>query len=197
MSSRLVRNSVVLVVLAVFGLALLWTYIVPSNPTAAYTYSQLLKDAGQGKVMSVTQDGTRLAVNLKNDARNPLAVVVPSEFINVNAEVCAAAGSSDLATCTITYAAVEESAAGQWIGLLITAFLPVLLIVGVFFFFMRQAQGTNNQAMSFGKSRARMFLGNKTVITFNDVAGVDEAKQELTEVVEFLKYPEKFNSLGA
>ena len=59
---------------------------------------------------------------------------------------------------------------------------------------MRQAQGTNNQAMSFGKSRARMFLGNKTVVTFNDVAGVDEAKQELTEVVEFLKYPEKFNS---
>ena len=81
--------------------------------------------------------------------------------------------------------------------LLITAFLPVLLIGGFIFFMMRQAQGTNNQAMSFGKSRARMFLGNKTVITFNDVAGVDEAKQELTEVVEFLKYPEKFNSLGA
>ena len=61
----------------------------------------------------------------------------------------------------------------------------------------RQAQGTNNQALSFGKSRARMFLGNKTVVTFQDVAGVDEAKTELQEVVEFLKYPEKFNSLGA
>jgi cell division protease FtsH len=83
------------------------------------------------------------------------------------------------------------------VGLLITALLPVLLIGGFIFFMMRQAQGTNNQAMSFGKSRARMCLGNKTVVTFNDVAGVDEAKQELTEVVEFLKYPEKFNSLGA
>ena len=75
--------------------------------------------------------------------------------------------------------------------------LPLLIIGGFIFFMMRQAQGTNNQAMSFGKSRARMFLGNKTVVTFNDVAGVDEAKTELQEVVEFLKYPEKFNSLGA
>ena len=74
---------------------------------------------------------------------------------------------------------------------------PILLI-GVFLWFMfRQAQGSNNQAMSFGNSRARMFVGNKTVITFADVAGVDEAKTELQEVVEFLKYPEKFNSLGA
>jgi len=72
-----------------------------------------------------------------------------------------------------------------------------MLIGGFLFFMMRQAQGTNNQAMSFGKSRARMFLGNKTVVTFADVAGVDEAKTELQEVVEFLKYPEKFNSLGA
>ena len=96
-----------------------------------------------------------------------------------------------------TFVATEPSAAGGILTLLITALLPVLLIGGFIFFMMRQAQGTNNQAMSFGKSRARMFLGNKTVVTFNDVAGVDEAKQELTEVVEFLKYPEKFDSLGA
>ena len=85
----------------------------------------------------------------------------------------------------------------SWIGLLLTGLLPLLVIGGFIFFMMRQAQGTNNQALSFGKSRARMFLGNKTVVTFADVAGVDEAKTELQEVVEFLKYPEKFNSLGA
>ena len=84
-----------------------------------------------------------------------------------------------------------------WISILVTGLLPILIIGGFIFFMMRQAQGTNNQAMSFGKSRARMFLGNKTVVTFADVAGVDEAKTELQEVVEFLKYPEKFNSLGA
>jgi cell division protease FtsH len=198
LSSRLVRNSVVLVVLAVFGLALMWTYIFDTKSTPPYTYTELLKDAAHPNVItSIEQDGTRLSVVINKDTQHPRTVIVPSEFINVRQEVCSAAGSSDLGTCEINYSAVEESAAGQWLGLLITAFLPVLLIGGFIFFMMRQAQGTNNQAMSFGKSRARMFLGNKTVVTFNDVAGVDEAKQELTEVVEFLKYPEKFNSLGA
>jgi len=198
LSSRLVRNSVVLVVLAVFGLALLWTYIFDSTAAQTYTYTQLLKDARtDGKVTSVEQDGTRLSVVLDGKTERPLVVVVPSEFINVRQEVCAAAGSTDPGSCPISYSAIEPSAAGQWLSTAIFAFLPVLLIGGFIFFMMRQAQGTNNQAMSFGKSRARMFLGNKTVVTFNDVAGVDEAKQELTEVVEFLKYPEKFNSLGA
>ncbi len=204
MSSRLVRNSVVLVVLAVFGLALLWTYIVDSGTTPEYTYSNLLTDASAGKVQSITQDGTKLTVKLQNE--QPKTVIV-SDIGNVDVygQVCTAAGMTtssgtpDLANCakSITYSAVEASAAGGIITTLVISILPVLLIGAFIFFMMRQAQGTNNQAMSFGKSRARMFLGNKTVVTFSDVAGVDEAKQELTEVVEFLKYPEKFNSLGA
>ena len=83
-----------------------------------------------------------------------------------------------------------------WLGVL-GGFLPFLLLAGLFLFMMRQAQGTNNQAMSFGKSRARIFTGSKTNVTFADVAGVEEAKQELQEIVEFLKYPEKFVALGA
>jgi len=88
------------------------------------------------------------------------------------------------------------SSLGNWLGLLGTL-LPVVLIGGFLIFMMRQAQGSNNQALSFGKSRARMFTGNRPSVTFQDVAGVEEAKQELAEIVEFLKYPEKFAALGA
>jgi len=80
---------------------------------------------------------------------------------------------------------------------LITYLVPGLLVVGLIFFMLRQAQGSNNQALSFGKSRARLFTGDQPTVTFSDVAGVDEAKEELQEVVEFLKEPEKFITLGA
>ncbi len=75
--------------------------------------------------------------------------------------------------------------------------LPFLLLGGAFFFIFRQAQGSNNAAMSFGKSRARMFTGDHPTVTFADVAGVDESKEELREVVEFLREPQKFVALGA
>ncbi|MBI2909739.1 MAG: ATP-dependent metallopeptidase FtsH/Yme1/Tma family protein [Chloroflexi bacterium] len=90
----------------------------------------------------------------------------------------------------------DASHFGNLVGLLIN-FLPLIFFGAVLLFMMRQAQGSNSQAMSFGKSRARMFSSNKPTITFGDVAGVDEAKTELQEVVEFLKYPEKFAALGA
>jgi len=76
-------------------------------------------------------------------------------------------------------------------------FLPFVLMAVLFFFFIRQAQGSNNAAMAFGKSRAKMLTGEHPTVTFEDVAGVDEAKEELQEVVEFLKEPQKFIALGA
>ena len=87
----------------------------------------------------------------------------------------------------------------SWVGILssVVYILPVLLMGGVLWFIFRQAQGSNNQAMAFGKSRARMFSGDHPTVTFADVAGVEEAKEELAEVVEFLREPQKFIQLGA
>ena len=94
---------------------------------------------------------------------------------------------------------IEVKQPSQWGSILsfLSYILPFIIVAGAFFFIFRQAQGSNNAAMSFGKSRARMFSGDQPKVTFSDVAGVDEAKEELQEVVEFLREPQKFISLGA
>ncbi|MAF84905.1 MAG: cell division protein FtsH [Dehalococcoidales bacterium] len=91
---------------------------------------------------------------------------------------------------------VKGSSGIQW-GTLLLNFLPLILIGALLFFLFRRAQGANSQALSFGRSRARLFPANTPTVTFEDVAGVEEAKQEMHEVVEFLKSREKFQSLGA
>jgi cell division protease FtsH len=94
---------------------------------------------------------------------------------------------------------IEVKPPSQWAGILssLLYILPVIFMAGVLWFIFRQAQGSNNAAMAFGKSRARMFSGEHPTVTFEDVAGVEESKQELAEVVEFLKEPQKFIQLGA
>jgi len=96
----------------------------------------------------------------------------------------------------IPFAVEAPTRNSPWPNLL-SSFLPLLLIIGLWFLMIRQAQSGSNQALSFGKSRARLHHESKPKVTFDDVAGVDEAKEELQEIIEFLKHPKKFQALGA
>ncbi len=154
--------------------------------------SQLAQDINDGKVKSVAVQENGLEVTYQDDrtvgSRNESGADLPETLLGLGVRPEALEGT-DLQV-------EPPSPWGEWLAIL-GSFLPFIFLAVLFIFLMRQAQGTNNQALSFGKSRARMFTGEKPTVTFDDVAGVDEAKQELAEVVEFLKEPQKFISLGA
>ena len=197
LNAKFMRNGIVMLVLVAGTVALLYTWVSSSTPQNTTGYSTFYGDVKAGNVTKVVQDGETLTVTKKDGST--YNVVVPNSItgdVYADMQKAAAEGGTTSQLNSVDYTR-NKTADTSWIGLLLTGLLPLIVIGGFIFFMMRQAQGTNNQAMSFGKSRARMFLGNKTVVTFADVAGVDEAKTELQEVVEFLKYPEKFNSLGA
>ncbi len=147
-----------------------------------------------GRVLRIVEDDDRLGVVLRNgdeliSYKEPSATLV---------EQLAALGLGADAL-SLENVKIEIKPPSPWLGFatIFGYILPFLILGGVFWFVFRQAQGSNNAAMSFGKSRARMFSGDHPTVTFEDVAGVEEAKEELHEVVEFLQEPEKFISLGA
>jgi cell division protease FtsH len=143
-------------------------------------------------VTRIKVSGDRLTVYYKDDST---AIAQKESGSSAKEELLNLGVTSEELT-SVEWESETPSDWSNWIALLGYT-LPALFVIGIIWFMMRQAQGSNNQAISFGKSRARMFTGDQPTITFEDVAGVEEAKEELQEVVEFLKEPEKFISLGA
>ena len=165
-----------------------WSSIQGNNNTSDWTYSTLVTNIQDGQVKKVEIKGTdAVATDSGGHTHN---VTVPD---CTGAGTCwfyALAGQADIK--------IDSSNSGTYlISVLLPNIILVVLIGAFMWWVLRQTQSGNNQAISFGRSRARMVAGDKPAITFADVAGVEEAKQELTEIVEFLKYPEKFVALGA
>jgi cell division protease FtsH len=163
-----------------------WQQIESSSKGSQWTYSTLVNKAQQGQVKAVDIKGNAAVATGRDDSKHD--VVLPDDTSPLSTELVKDG-------VDVTY----ENASGgaYWITVLLPNLILLLLIGGFMWYILRQTQSGNNQAMSFGRSRARMVAGDKPQVTFADVAGVDEAKTELTEIVEFLKYPEKFVALGA
>ncbi|MEJ2208303.1 MAG: ATP-dependent zinc metalloprotease FtsH [Anaerolineae bacterium] len=152
----------------------------------------LASEIKQGEVSKITIEGETLTIERVNGSN---ATSHKAEDAGL-AEVMSNLGVTTEQLRGLTVEVAPPSGIFNWLGIL-SWVLPLIVIVAFFFFIFRQAQNSGNQAMSFGKSRARMFTGEKPTVTFDDVAGVEEAKQELSEIVEFLKEPQKFIALGA
>jgi len=178
------------------GLALLYAYRSQTVSVPEVDISKAQQDVNAGQIRSVTIVANKATLQFKDTDTHKEQTTVP-EPDTILSKTVQDYNATHLASDQVALKFQENNNSLSIVGSIVLSLLPVLLIGGFFFYMMRQAQGTNNQALSFGKSRARMFIGNKPTVTFDDVAGVEEAKQELTEVVEFLKYPEKFSSLGA
>ncbi|MBX7251273.1 MAG: ATP-dependent zinc metalloprotease FtsH [Candidatus Promineofilum sp.] len=196
-STRLTRWLVYLLIGAAI-VAVLWSYSSAPAPQNEIPISLLAQQIQANEVaeLRVSGDGREVTV-VYVDSQRTSSVAAVSDVSSIE-ELLATYGV-DSSNYTDNRPVVIYQQPSQWGGLLnlVGIFLPALLIIGFFYFIFRQAQGTNNQAISFGKSRARMFTGDHPTIGFEDVAGCDEAKEELQEIVEFLKEPEKFVTFGA
>jgi cell division protease FtsH len=172
---------VVLVCIAV----LLWT-VVKTNTgrqVSELSFTDFIKQVEAGRVVEVTIAGTEVSGKLQGNAE--IRTVIPPGYDKVY----------DLLTEKNVVTRIKEPSTGNWVTILVNA-VPFVLLLAFWIFMMRQMQSGGNKALSFGKSRARMHSSQQKKVTFKDVAGVEEAKEELQEIIEFLREPQKFQKLG-
>uniref|UniRef100_A0A7C4PIU6 ATP-dependent zinc metalloprotease FtsH n=1 Tax=Anaerolinea thermolimosa TaxID=229919 RepID=A0A7C4PIU6_9CHLR len=183
----------VLLFIAIIAI-LVYQFTQQGNSQDVLTINEVAADLQAEKVARIVENENRLKVIYRDGTQRDSTIesnaTLVEQMLNLGVK------PDQLSPTKVK---IEIKPPSAWLGLLtlLGYVLPFIVLAGVFFFIFRQAQGSNNAAMSFGKSRARMFTGDHPTVTFEDVAGVEEAKEELKEVVEFLREPQKFIQLGA
>ena len=172
----------------IFVALIFYAVLFPAANLKEAALSDVVRRANEGKIAKLEIQGNDIKVTAKDQNKPTERSVKESgsiyeQGLNKNAKV--------------EVKVIPPSTTGETVWNLAVLILPVLIIVVFFMFMMRQAQGQNNQAMGFGKSKARLYGEDKEKIVFEDIAGNDNAKQDLQEVVDFLKHPKKYKELGA
>jgi len=185
--SNILRLSLFWVILA-FGIFIGVSFLVPNDGLKEVPISEVIRRANDGEIAMIEIQGDDIKVTPKGSDK-------PTEKSIKQASSIQEQGlRSDAA---VELKIMQPSTTGSTIWNLAIIIVPVILIAAVFMFMMRQAQGQNNQAMGFGRSKAKLYGSDKEKVVFDDVAGNDSAKQDLEEVVDFLKHPKKYEALGA
>ena len=195
MNSRTQSFIIYFLLIVAIGAMLYVGFRQDSNAPQPLTINQVAQSIQNGKVARVIiQSDTQIHIIYKNateaDSNKESSATLVDQLVSLGVT------AEQLSPNNVI---IEVQPPSPWAGILssLLYILPVIFMAGVLWFIFRQAQGSNNAAMAFGKSRARMFSGEHPTVTFQDVAGIEESKQELAEVVEFLKEPQKFIQLGA
>jgi cell division protease FtsH len=175
--------------LIVFSLFVFSALSSPYEDKKTVSLSQVVSDVKAGKVSQISVSGDKLEITEK-DGQTVTAVKEPGS------DVYTLFKNAGVPLGTTKVVVKDEASFNNWINLT-SAILPVLLMIAFFYFIFRQARGTQESIFSFGQSRAKLFNRDNPRVTFADVAGVDDAKQELTEIVDFLKNPVKYRVMGA
>ncbi|MBL6980309.1 MAG: ATP-dependent zinc metalloprotease FtsH [Anaerolineales bacterium] len=195
-SSR--NRSSFIYILFIIGIAILLFFNYRQSATAQepLTLNELAMEIRKGKVARIVSDDNEIRVIYKEETTTE--ATVHKEPVSTLVEQLKEFGvtTEELNPENVI---IQVQPPSQWVGVItiLSYVAPIVLLGAMFWFIFRQAQGGSNAAMAFGKSRARMFSGDQPTVTFEDVAGVEEAKIELEEIVEFLQEPEKFIALGA
>ena len=171
---------------------MLWQFLstVNSGKVDQFNYSEFTNKLSDGEIQEITMTGNKVEGQYRptgTDSIRSFRVNIPKGSEETIANQLDSEG---------VVVEVHDDEQGSWVYMILTSWFPIILFVGFWIFLMRQMQSGGNKALSFGKSRARLSTNQQKKVTFNDVAGVEEAKEELQEIIEFLKEPQKFQKLG-